>query len=284
MLNIQALSAVMSRSVLTYPLRAGVFQTKFAPSYVTNNSQDSSNVNNGPNPNIDGRFSNKMSGYGMTTALTYGFTDHWGVSFLAGYTNISGSRTLSFRDNNGTLIVTPPAKVNSATNNGNNAINGAAGQGHGIVAIVSAIWDHWEGDGFRLPVYLGSGVMSISEQADAAGYGMKRTGDVMSPSLLVGMAPSMNLWKFRAVSYFMLATALIPGTGSIIDYDPRTGAVNSKTNFPLVGGLDSAFPIAGVEFTYRPWGLGFTYAPDVMGEGAQSYGLKWSREWGGQGK
>lgn len=100
----------------------------------------------------------------------------------------------------------------------------------------------------------------------------------------MGASPAFNIWKFRAVTYFMITAAVDPGTGSIIDYDPRTGAVNKKTNFPLVGGLDSAFPIAGVEFTCRPWGLGFTYAPDIQGEGAQSYGLKWSREWGGPSK
>jgi len=274
MIVMQSLGAVMSQSVLTYPLRGGVFQSKLVPSYITSNGDERQ-------PN-GGGFYSKMSGWGLTTAMTYGFTDHWGVSLLAGYTNINGDRTLSFRDNNGTLIVAPPARLNGAGSTAPMLIT--AGHGYGLVATASAIWDHWTGDGFRLPVYLGGGVMSISEQADHAGYGVKRVADVTSPALLVGLAPSFNIWKFRAVTYFMVTAALNPGTGSIIDYNPQTGAVNNKTNFPLVGGLDSAFPIAGLELTYRPWGLGFTYAPDVAGEGAQSYGLKWSREWGGKGR
>lgn len=272
MLIIQSFGAVMSRSVLTYPLREGVFQTKFAPSYVTVNGDTRQ-------PNGGGMY-NKMSGYGLTSAVTYGFTDHWGASLLVGYTNISGDRSVSFRDNNGALIMTPPAKAGGL--NGPQLVG--AGQGHGIVATASAVWDHWDGDGFRLPVYLGGGIMSISEQADHAGLGIKRVADVTSPALLVGVAPSFNLWDFRAVTYFLVTAALNPGTGSIIDYNPRTGATNSRTNFPLVGGLDSAFPIAGIELTYKPWGLGVTYAPDIQGEGAQSYGLKWSREWGGKAK
>lgn len=173
MLIIQSFGAVMSRSVLTYPMREGVFQTKFAPSYVTVNGDTRS-------PNGGGMY-NKMSGYGMTAAITYGFTDHWGVSLLAGYTNISGERSVSFRDNNGGLIVTPPAKVGGL--NGPQLVG--AGQGHGVVATASAVWDHWDGDGFRLPVYLGGGIMSISEQADHAGFGIKRSADVTSPALLV---------------------------------------------------------------------------------------------------
>ena len=94
-------------------------------------------------------------------------------------------------------------------------INGAlligAGHGSGVVATVSAIWDHWDGDGFRLPVYLGGGVMSISEQADLPGVGMKRTADVTSPALLVGASPAFNIWKFRAVTYFMITAAFDPG-------------------------------------------------------------------------
>jgi hypothetical protein len=272
MLISQSFGAVMSRSVLTYPMREGVFQTKFAPSYVTVNGDTRS-------PNGGGMY-NKMAGYGMTAAVTYGFTDHWGVSLLAGYTNISGERSVSFRDNSGALIMTPPAKVGGV--NAPQLIG--AGQGHGIVATVSAVWDHWEGDGFRLPVYAGGGIMSISEQADHAGFGIKRSADVTSPAILVGAAPSFNIWKFRAVTYFMLTAALNPGTGSIVDYNPANGVTNTRTNYALVGGLDSAFPIAGIELTYRPWGVGFTFAPDIDGEGAQSYGLKWSREWGAKAK
>lgn len=264
----QSLGAVMSRSVLTYPMREGVFQSKLAPSYVT--------VHGDTRKSTGWGFYSNMEGSGLTAALTYGFTDHWGVSALAGYTNISGDRSVSFRDNSGTLLMTPPAKAGGV--NDPPAIG--AGHGHGLVATVSAVWDHWSGDGFRLPFYVGGGFMSIYSQADLPGIGIKRVADNTSPAVLAGLSPSFNIWKFRAVTYFMITAALDPGTGSITDYDPRTGAVNSKTSFPLTGGLDSAFPIAGVELTYRPWGLGFTYAPDVQGEGAQSYGLKWSHEWG----
>ncbi len=268
-LTIQALGAVMSRAVLTYPLREKIYQSKLAISRVTNNSNDStcSNCNVG-----SGSFTNDMKGNGFTTALTYGFNNHWGASLLAGYTSITGTRTLSLRDDNGALLVPIPARMGTTDH-----VNGADGKGHGFVATVSAVWDHWDGDEFRFPLYLGAGVMSIKEEADATNFGIKRTADVFSPAILVGMAPSMNMWKFRAVAFFMIVAALDPGKGTIEDY--RLG---TKTEIPLVGGLDSAFPIAGVELTYQPLGIGLSYSPDITSEGAKSVALKWSAEWGGK--
>lgn len=60
-----------------------------------------------PRQSSGGGFYSKMSGYGLTTAMTSGCTDHWGIGVLAGYTNINGDRTFSYRDNNGTPLISP---------------------------------------------------------------------------------------------------------------------------------------------------------------------------------
>jgi hypothetical protein len=267
-LVIQALGAVMSRGVLSDPLRENTYQSKLTVSSVTNNSTDSSC----PNCVGSGAFANDMKGDGYTAALTYGISNHWGASFLAGYTNISGSRTLSLRDDSGALIIATPARMSSNSN-----VKGADGSGKGYVATVNAIWDYWEGDQFRVPVYFGAGMMSVSEEADSTLYGIKRTADFISSTILVGIAPTITTDNFSTSFFFMVVDALNPGTGTINDY-----RLNNKTEFALAGGLESAFPIAGIEFTYRPWNLGFSYSPDITREGAKSIGFKWSMDWGGK--
>jgi hypothetical protein len=269
-LVIQAMGAVMSRGVLSDPLRENTYQSKITVSSVTNNNTDSSCAN----CTGSGAFTNDMKGDGFTAALTYGFSNHWGASILAGYTSISGTRTLSLRDDSGALIITPPARMGTNAN-----VNGADGSGKGYVATVNAIWDFWEGDQFRLPVYFGAGIMSVSEQADSTLYGVKRTADFVSSTLLVGIAPTITTDNFSTSFFFMVVNALNPGSGTINDY-----RLNTRADFALAGGLESAFPIAGIEFTYRPWNLGFSYSPDITREGAKSIGFKWSTEWGGKSK
>lgn len=274
----QAMGAVMSRGVVSDPLRENTYQGKVSFSSVTNNSADSSCA--GCTSSNSFTFTNDMKGDGFAATLTYGFSNHWGVSVLAGYTNISGTRSLSLRDNNGALIVTPPTRMVTSGNadaaDGN--VNGAVGKGKGYVATVNAIWDYREeGDQFHLPIMLGVGVMSVSEEADSTVYQIKRTADFISPTVLVGIAPAIATENFSTAFFFMMEVALNSGTGTIEDY-----RLNTKTEFSLAGGHDSAFPIAGVEFSYRPWNLGFSYTPDLTREGARSIGVKWSSEWGGK--
>ncbi|MFH1476075.1 MAG: hypothetical protein ABIH24_01080, partial [Verrucomicrobiota bacterium] len=75
------LGNVLSRGLVTYPLRKGVWQTKIAPAYVMDkDSRGGQEVD--------------MKGWGLGAAVTYGLSDHWGLNFITGYSRTTGERHL----------------------------------------------------------------------------------------------------------------------------------------------------------------------------------------------
>lgn len=258
-----ALGIVLSRGLVTYPLRKGVYQTKIAPAWVS--LRDSRN-----GQQVD------MKGFGFGAALTYGLSDHWGLNFIVGHVKTTGSRNLATDYSqgdgaSGNIFATPKS-------NGND--NGLPGEARGTALLVNLIWDHWSGDGFRLPVYLGTGYM-VAEGSVVKATGLKRDARTASPVITVGLSPSFRIKKwFRLGGFFLMSGPLSGGKGHIVDFDPATGAEISSVTFDISDDpLESGAAIMGLEATYLPWGLGLTYVPPI--EGGTSISLKWSREWGG---
>ena len=106
-----SLGIVLSRGLVTYPIRKGVWQTKVAPSLVSQkDSREGVEVD--------------LSGAGFGAAATYGLSDHWGLNFIAGYVKITGDRSLSTDYEQGDRDGVNPAfnystpKLNGTSNGG----------------------------------------------------------------------------------------------------------------------------------------------------------------------
>lgn len=164
----------------------------------------------------------------------------------------------------------------TAKNPGNS--NGHPGEAKGFALLVNLIWDHWSGDGFRLPVYFGTGFM-LAEGSVEMATGVRREGKTSAPVLTLGLGPSFRVKRFRLGGFFILSGPFSGGKGSIVDFNPATGVENSRVDFDITSDpLESGAAIMGLEATYLPWGLSVGYVPSI--EGKTSISLKWSRQWG----
>lgn len=257
----EMLAQAMSRGAITYPAYKGQWQLILAPAYVK--AQDSRKG-----------LSNDLNGYGFTAAATYGLSRHWTAGFMAGYAKVRGPRTfgISPADSNGYHAPLATTKLGTAP--------GGYDRGAGVMTFMSAIWDHWTGDNFRLPVTMGVGYLSLEENADNPSIGLKHYGEVRSPAVAVGAAPAFNLGRlFRLTSYLIVVQPLNAGEGHIVDYNPSNGVENRRLDYSRDSApMETMVPIFGIDLTYRPWGLGFSYIPAI--EGATAYSLKWTHRWG----
>lgn len=255
----EMLGQSMSRGVITYPIFKGQWQVKVAPAYVKAKDTRKGEWND-------------LDGYAFSAAATHGLSRHWSAGLLLGYGKVKGPRNFGFRAPDGQELTTTKNK---------DAIR-ADDDGSGFMGFAAAIWDHWTGDNFRLPVYMGIGYMNLEEKADDKSLGLRHSGKVSSPLIAFGAAPGFDLYKgLRFTSYLVVAIPTNAGTGEIIDYNPVTGRVNSRVAYSQDSdALESSMPVMGLELTYRPWGLGFGYTPAI--EGATAYSVKWTHRWGPQ--
>lgn len=255
----EMLGQAMSRGVITYPIFKRQWQVKLSPAYVTAKDTRTGQWND-------------LDGYGLTAAATRGLSAHWSAGLMLGYTQVKGPRSFLLRAPDGQELQTLKDR---------NAIR-ADDDGKGFIAVATAIWDHWTGDNFRLPVYMGIGYMDLEETADDKVRGLRHSGKTSSPLVAIGAAPAFNVYKgLRFTTYLMMAMPTDAGKGEIVDYNPATGRVNSRVGYSQESDpIESGVPIMGVELTYVPWGLGFGYTPPI--EGATAYSLKWTRRWGPQ--
>jgi len=262
----EGLNQALSRGVVPYPIHKGERQRKIALTFLDVDLKA-----------LQKQRVVKQDGWAFTGAITYGLSEHWGIGFTGAYCKLSGPHSLN---NYGSPHRHTP--FNSPKLPYDKTVMGD-GSGEAYAGLVSLIWDYRTGDKFRLPIYFGTGYMSVKARAENRQLGLKVTGEVHSAVLHWGFAPSFNLSKFRTVLFFMRAEPLDPGKGEIVDYNPTTGEVNNRAESKLSSGgflpKDAGLAALGLEFTYKPWGLGFTYIPPR--EGASAYGLKWTHRWGG---
>ncbi|OGR98124.1 MAG: hypothetical protein A2V88_06150 [Elusimicrobia bacterium RBG_16_66_12] len=110
--------------------------------------------------------SNDLDGLGFTAAATYGMSRHWSAGFMASYAKVKGPRTFGTcpPDTRGRQACLSTTKSGTA--------GGAYDRGSGFMTFASAVWDHWTGDNFRLPVTMGVGYPDLEETADNASLGL----------------------------------------------------------------------------------------------------------------
>ncbi|HAZ08434.1 MAG TPA: hypothetical protein DCZ01_07935 [Elusimicrobia bacterium] len=240
--------------MLSFPLQKGRLHTRIAPGYSTIDMNDAD-----------------MSGWALAASANYGLGDHWGVGFMVGHSDLKGKSPMSGFGN-----LVPPSAPASTRNKYDAQSHDSKGQG--TVVMGNFIWDHWTGEGFRLPVYMGAGFMDITETRNDPVLGAKNGGTLSGGALALGAAPSFGFGKFRAAVFLMTIMCLDAGTEYVSDYDPSTGAEIRRYSGPGLGDADSILLPLGTELTYMPWGLSLGYVAPI--DGASTYTLSWTRRWG----
>jgi hypothetical protein len=223
------------------PLKAGQWYVKLNPGY-WRDSEDT---------NIFGT-TNKYSveGVGFSAELLYSFTDHWGVNLSAAYATVT----------NGTS-----AAVN--VNVRENRLNVPA-EGSGFTSVVSAVYDHFEGDNFRLPIWVGVGYFNFDNTAEGTFQFKGNTihtrshNDKTAPIFIGGLAPQWNWGLLRIVPFGNVAH--IPGALNVsgLVENLSTGQRNETR-----GEVEPVKTVAilGATIKYRPWNLGLTFARGGIG-------------------
>ncbi len=260
----QTLGSILSYGIPTNPMHQGQWVLKIVPAYlVQQNRSDPFNP-------VD------MKGWGGAAAVTYAFTDHWGLAFLGGANKISGTETAD-----------PGLKGATATNLNSiqtlNPIHGVpvgSASGSGFLGAASVVWDHWSGDEFRFPIFFGMSYMTITEQVDDTIDGIKRVADQNAIGAFIGLVPQFNIGKVRMSPYVALSVFLNNPKTQLTSYNPSTKATIAQSSF-----IDTNFGnnneskylrTAGIGFEYIPWKLQFTLN---LGD-VSAYTLSWIKRFG----
>jgi len=258
----KSLASILSYGIPTDPLHQGTWVLKVSPGYVVN--QD----------NTDQSTMVDMKGWGGAAAATYAFTDHLGLAFIAGGNHISGSRGLDSGGSSGPIALFPGV-------NPGGPLNGQS-TGSGFLGAVSVIWDHWSGDGFRLPVFAGLSYLDLTETVDDTTAGVKRVGVNHTPGAYLGLVPQFNILKVRVAPFLTYSMGFQNVNTTLTSYDPATGATFKQMSFVDTHLNEESRNVhtAGVSFSYIPWGMGFTYIPSQINPGISAYTLTWSKRFG----
>lgn len=252
----KALGVIQCYGVPTDALRQGQWQLRVSPGLILNKDKSEQA------DQID------LHGPGAAASLVYAFTDHWGLMALAGGGTMTGQAGVDPYPN-------PPAELQSTVNQmfGGAAVEGDA-TSRGIVASAGAVWDHWTGDGFRLPVMLGVSYLDVSETAKSAT--LENTGTTRSPGVFVGLAPQFPVWRLRVAPYAAWTDSFEPSRNTLTQYDQGGGVVRSVSYDAPGNGDSRQTHSGGVAVEYMPWGLAGNFLFPL--EGISAFTLTWSKK------
>ena len=262
----KSLGIIMSYGVPTDPMHEGEWRVKVSPGYIIN--QD----------NTDSMAAGKidLKGWGAAATVTHSFSEHWGAAFVAGGNSMSGHTP---------VIETMNTRVEQTARSLFGTGFFAVGDAHsrGVLAAASLVWDHWTGDGFRLPILVGLSYVDMTETTDFKSGGAKVVGTQSSPGVYLGIIPQFNIWKVRAAPFITFSGAFNASHIKLTSYNPGTGAEIKTMNLVDSENSDNRQThTLGVSLGYIPLGLSFTYIPDV--EGITAYTMTFNRKFGGAAK
>ncbi len=260
----QSLGNLLGYGFPVNPMKKGVLEFRIAPAFLRYKDMGSSSQIN-------------LSGWGAASAVTYGISDHWGFGFFVGGETMRGTRNFNPTPP-GSAAVFSSLKIGCTVGQQCDRVAGDS-SGRGIVLAGSVIYDPMRGERFRLPISFGLGYVNVKETGDNSSVGFRRVGELKSPAIFFGIAPQFKVWKFRVTTFAFSFGAKDNATGYVEDYDPATGGTINKHEYAETGDDTNSVKQMGIDFTYMPWGLGFTYIPDY-GEGASSYSVKWAARFG----
>ena len=245
-------------AVPTSPLKAGLKELKITPAYITSYSHNATGGGQSLEQSAGKSFSdNVASGFGLSAAWLQGISEHWGWTVSATFSRMSG-KTFAFGDHaaNGSLVKRHDA----------NEI-GTAFQGAAMV-----IYDPFEGEGFRLPLFAGYGFL---HQRQSAKYRARSTTLAGSPEIsytseftafipgaVFGASPQFNTGPLRWTPFIAIQLKHNNPAFDNIVKNETTGAelsrLESNNGDPFLGTL-------GLGVRYKPWDLDFKYIPNITG-------------------
>lgn len=236
----EMLNPILPDSIPTTQLKKGRWDFKIVPAYLTYEEDEQS---------AGGRTFQELDGWGGGLASTYSFSNHWGVSMMAvGFS----------ADGEGVIF------DNVAETFGENEASGFGG----IAALIYDPFNKGDKSSFRLPLTFGIGYFSLEQEATHADAGgsLTSTRKLDSLSITLGLAAQFAVLNWLQVSPFvMLSEPLDDAT----DECTATGTATC----PTLQSVSKNVGTMGVELTYIPWQLGFSYVPQI-GE-ASAITLKW---------
>lgn len=260
--DVQAmLSTVFCYAMPMSPLRKGHKELKLVPSYLVGNNPRSAPPGGMKADPFQVR-NEKISGMGWAGVFVWGFSEHLGMSVLGAGMSESGTIDSEY-------VFPYPSDRNSYRE--------GKQTGSGYVGAASFIYDPFGGEGFRLPLMLGLSMNSYSGEVratNAGGEPLGEKGSNQAPGILFGVSPQFNFGDFRAAPFLIVSMFGDNTKASQIKYLSSTGPAEKtqiKIKSDTVGNV-------GIDLTYRPWGLGFSYIPDFSG--VTAYTFKWVKKWG----
>lgn len=191
-----------------------------------------------------------MEGVGISAHVIYAFSEHWGMSLSGAYArSISGTAnavavgpTTRFADPQNSKLSLPTELSNF----------GIQGQ---------LIYDPFSGDGFRLPVIVGAGVVSADQRTEdtfqAAGATLRASikTDEVIPLFMAGLAPQQTVGPFRIIP-FGSAFLFLESFQTTRRLENLT---NGQASQGSAGALRPVIVNLGLSVKYLPWNLGFSY-------------------------
>ena len=260
--DVQAmLSTLFCYAMPTNPLRKGQKEIKLVPTYLVGDNPRSAPPGGAKADPYQVR-NEKVSGMGWAGVFVWGFSEHLGISVLGAGMSESG---------------TIDSEFSSPYPSDRNSFRKGKHTGSGYVGAASFIYDPFDGEGFRLPLMLGLSMNSYSGEVkakNASGEPLGEKGSNQAPGILFGVTPQFNLGGFRAAPFLIVSMFGDNTASTQTKYLSSTGPatkVQRSIKSDTVGSV-------GIDLTYRPWGLGFSYIPDFSG--VTAYTFKWVKKWG----
>ncbi|MBI4051935.1 MAG: hypothetical protein HY400_05465 [Elusimicrobia bacterium] len=251
----------------TNPLQKGARQLKITPAYITSFSKFSQGFGQSLDTLSDGGFSggnttfseNDAKGGGVVVSWLQGLTDHWGYSVSAAFMRLSGKTfALAEYDSGHNLIKRHDADEKGTT----------------LQVSGTIIYDPFtDPEGFRLPLFVGYGFLYQNQSADYSAPVSVLAGNTVSyknsfkeliPGFVLGASLQFNTGPFRWAPFFAIQLKNVSPSVENIVTNETTGAVLKSQNFT---NSDSFLPTGGVGLQYRPWGLDFRWAPNLVALG-----------------
>ena len=222
------------------PTSKGKWDLTISPAYFSAQTTDYNNSSANDSASV--------TGYGLGASSILGLSEHWGL----GVTGIAFSGQGSY--NPGTLGVPGSTGPNSVTTSG-------------YFAGVSAIWDYFEGDGFRLPILLGLHYETLQDNYNLGSYTV--TNNLNSPGFQVGISPQFRTKYIRIQPFLML-------------YYPINNTIQTQsTGQTYTMHSDTGGPQPGINLVYVPWNVSFftTYGISKA-QGEKTYSVRWQKSFG----
>lgn len=251
-----AVNALNAKAFPVIGLSRGVRELKIVPSYL--------NIRNNSDFGSDG----KLQGGGFAASYFRGLSDHWGYSVIGAFGAVNG-------DAIGIQEITGAASGGFSSGFTNDFDSGTtvnevrmSRKGTGWQVATAIVYDPTDpGSRVRLPIMLGFGLMYFSHDLEGTYNAVHSAGQQRNvrlkrrdfkPGFFFGLSVQIDAGPFQIAPFFASQVNLGKVSQDVTVTVASTGAVLYSQNDAETEFLSPSF---GIGFTYKPWGLGFSFTP-----------------------